>query len=134
MTILKEDFTGAFLYCFFDNKGRLLYAGSSRDLLRRLGSHRRKSWWNRIDRITFEKARTLKKARRAERDLIKRSDPVFNGAGTNYDVAAKGRSSKSSRTFVVVDSSFKEKLYALAQREGRSMTGQLAQILKNVTI
>lgn len=81
-----SEIVGAFVYRCYDEQGRLLYIGSSKNMARRLAEHADKSpWWPYCADIKTDAQDTLAKARLLEIRLIQRMHPIFN---TNYRAGA----------------------------------------------
>lgn len=68
------------LYRHFDGEGRLLYVGVSLSTLARLCQHRRSGWFKEIVTVRIERYETRRAATQAEREAIKRENPVWNVA------------------------------------------------------
>lgn len=67
------------LYRHFDAENRLLYVGISLSTLQRLGQHKSNSEWFRlISVVKIEEFPDIEKAKKAERDAIKKEKPLYN--------------------------------------------------------
>ena len=72
----------ACVYRAYDESGAILYVGSSKDLEKRLGQHRRSSqWWPLAARIERDEFATIAEARAAEDEAIAVLDPPHNDRG-----------------------------------------------------
>lgn len=73
----------AVMYRCFDATGRLIYVGSTGRWGRRIGEHRRQSWWfPMLDQLRTEWHPTLEAAQAAEATAIQEEQPAFNWRDT----------------------------------------------------
>ncbi len=69
------------LYRHFDCEDRLLYVGISLSAIARLAQHRNSSgWFSKIAKVTIEKYPSREAAAGAEREAIRKEQPLFNRA------------------------------------------------------
>ena len=67
------------VYRVFDANGRLIYIGSTRDLVSRFAQHERLSWWHElIADVTAVAYPEMDAARAAEEVAIQEEQPAFN--------------------------------------------------------
>lgn len=69
---------GAILYRMYDQADELLYVGITTNIERRIDKHRRRSFWDSVDRIELEHFATRLDATDAETLAIATERPVFN--------------------------------------------------------
>lgn len=71
----------AYLYRCFDDTGRLIYVGSTRNLAQRLDLHRDRSWWaQQVRRVVARVLPTSSAAHAAEIEAIRAERPRWNVA------------------------------------------------------
>lgn len=71
------------MYRCFDASGRLIYVGSTARWGRRMGEHRKQSWWFPLmARLKTVEHPTLESARAAEATAIQEEQPAFNWRDT----------------------------------------------------
>lgn len=76
---LERDGQPRTVYQLHDDRGRLLYVGSSDHLAERLRQHaKRQPWWDQVAHRTVEEYPNAEAAIVAERDLIVRHAPLHN--------------------------------------------------------
>lgn len=67
------------VYRCYDSAGALLYIGSSRDVVRRMDTHVRTSFWRaHVVKVRIQIASDVFTARRMEADAIRNENPRFN--------------------------------------------------------
>lgn len=71
------------MYRVFDETGRLIYVGQSKNLPNRVREHRSQSWWWEplVTRVQVELHPTAEAAKAAEKTAIQEETPVFNSMG-----------------------------------------------------
>ncbi len=70
-----------YVYRCFDEQGRLLYVGQTRDVEQRMQQHRQKFWASQVRKIRVSTHLTPEIARAVERDAIRNDTPRFNLQG-----------------------------------------------------
>lgn len=79
-TYAKYDYV---VYRVFDATGRLIYIGSTRDIVSRFAQHERLSWWHSlIADVTTSPYPSEEAVRVAEELAIQEEQPAFNVRGT----------------------------------------------------
>ena len=77
------------VYRMFDAQGRLLYAGMTGNLSRRLGDHAGKAFFLAVTTITLERFPTAAEAALAEQEAINTGHPLFNHVGLSDEESGR---------------------------------------------
>lgn len=85
---MKKD-TYFCVYRMYDENDRILYAGATGNLMRRIGEHRHdKRWFRNVRTIRVTPHPTLASARAAEAEILRMERPIHNvhhsGRGNKY--------------------------------------------------